>query len=544
MSSITLNSSIRWQAISGAIALLVVFPIVTLIVLSLHGDAQIWQHLNETLLSSYVLGSLKLLGGVLCLALPVGVGCAWITSQYNFYGKRILTWALLLPMAMPAYIVAYSYTGLLDVAGPIQSSIRETFLLSFGEYWFPEIRSSQGAMFVIAFVLYPYIYLLSRASFVEQSQNLRNAATLFGYSPLKSFLLISLPIARPAIIAGAALVSMETLADYGTVAYFGIPTFTTGIFRTWYGLGSIHTAAQLALMLMAFAVCALYFELQSRRKAFFYEAKTSDKNQPIKLHGGKAFLAILGCSIPIAIGFVIPNTQLLFWAVQHGAELLDLKFWQLVGNSLLLGLFATSIALFLALLLSYAKRLTQSRLATVCFQISSWGYAIPGIVIAVGILTPLANFDNAADAFFKQQFGISTGLLLSGSIGALLIAYLVRFLAVSLHTVNSSLEKVSPEMDRASRLLGCSSLSTLRKVHMPILKGSLLTALILVFVDVMKELPATLVLRPFDFNTLAVKAYELAADEQLAEASLSSLAIVIAGIIPVVLLMRMSERKN
>jgi iron(III) transport system permease protein len=540
----TLDSSFRWQTISGAITLLVVFPILTLLLLSLQGDVQIWQHLSDTLLLSYVLGSVKLLAGVLCLALPIGVGSAWITSQYNFFGKRVLTWALLLPMAMPAYIVAYSYTGLLDVAGPVQTVLRDTFNLSYGDYWFPEIRSEQGAMFVIAFVLYPYIYLLSRASFIEQSQNLRNAATLFGYSPLKSFLLISLPIARPAIIAGAALVAMETLADYGTVSYFGVQTFTTGIFRTWYGLGSIQTAAQLALMLLAFAVCALYFEQQSRRKAYFYEASRTSKHQPIQLNGIAAALAVLICVIPLLIGFVIPNTQLVIWAVQHSSEIINAKFWQLVGNTLLLGFIATSAALVLAVLLSYAKRLTQNRFTHLCFQISSWGYAIPGIVIAVGILTPLANFDNALDAMLSQHFGISTGLLLSGSVVALILAYLVRFLAVSLHAVNSGLEKVSPEMDRASRLLGSSSLSTLRKIHIPILKSSLLTALILVFVDVMKELPATLVLRPFDFNTLAVKAYELAADEQLAQAAMPSLAIVLAGIIPVVLLMRMSDKST
>jgi len=337
---------------------------------------------------------------------------------------------------------------------------------------------------------------------------------------------------------------METLADYGTVAYFGVPTFTTGIFRTWYGLGSIQTAAQLALILLAFAVCALFFEQHSRKKAYFYESSKSARNKPVRLHGIKATMALIACLFPLLLGFIIPNIQLTLWAIENSHELLDPRFWQLVKNSLLLGLIATASALCLAIFLSYAKRLTASKFSKICFQISSWGYAVPGIVIAVGILTPLANFDNMLDQFFTDNLGISTGLILSGSIVALILAYLVRFLAVSLHAVNSGLEKISPEMDQASRLLGDSTLATLKRVHIPILKSSLLTALILVFVDVMKELPATLVLRPFDYNTLAVKAYELAGDEQLAQASLSSLAIVIAGIIPVILLMRMSESRK
>jgi len=499
----------RWQLISAAIAALVFFPLLTLFWLSFASsdDQAIWPHLFDTVLSDYVISSLGLMLGVAVLSLVLGVGSAWLVTQYSFAGRRFFNWALLLPLAMPTYITAYSYTGLLDVAGPVQNYIRSAFGVSFGEYWFPEIRSLGGAIFVMAFVLYPYVYLLARASFLEQSSHLRDAGQLLGLSRRKAFLQINLPIARPAIVAGLSLVLMETLADFGAVSYFGVNTFTTGIFRTWYGLDSVQGAAQLALVLLTFIVVLIAIEKQSRRRAQYHSKQSKQRSEPQQLNGAKQWFAVALCATPLTLGFVAPVSQLLFWAVQT------------------------------------AGRTSQSRFTQISKQLVGLGYAIPGTVIAVGTLIPLARLDNHIDAWFRSNFDISTGLLISGTIAALVIAYLVRFLAVALNTVDSGLTSIGSNMDQAARSLGLKPCAVMRKIHIPILRTSLLTALLIVFVDVMKELPATLILRPFNFNTLAVRAYELASDERLADASLASIAIVLAGLVPVILLTRaLSQR--
>ena len=482
--------------------------------------------------------------GVAALSLFLGVSTAWLVTQYSFKGQRFFNWALLLPLAMPTYITAYSYTGLLDVAGPIQSYIRETFLLNFGDYWFPEIRSLGGAIFVMAFVLYPYIYLLARASFIEQSQHLREAGQLLGLSRRAAFLKINLPIARPAIIAGVSLVLMETLADYGAVSYFGISTFTTGIFRTWYGLDSAQGAAQLALVLLSFVIVLIAVEKQSRRRSQYHSKQSQKKSQTRKLTGTKQIIAITICAIALLLGFIIPTAQLFYWGIQTADQLFDPSFWVLVSNTLLLAGLTALLALILALLVAYAHRISQSRFTQVSKQLVGLGYAIPGTVIAVGTLIPLARLDNQIDAWFRANFDISTGLLISGTVAALIIAYLVRFLAVALNTVDSGLSNIDQNMDQAARSLGLNPFSVMKKIHIPMLRASLLTALLLVFVDVMKELPATLILRPFNFNTLAIRAYELASDERLADAALASITIVLAGLIPVILMTKALSHKK
>jgi len=535
----------RWQLISAAIAALVFFPLLTLFWLSFASsdDQAIWPHLFDTVLSDYVISSLGLMLGVAVLSLVLGVGSAWLVTQYSFAGHRFFNWALLLPLAMPTYITAYSYTGLLDVAGPVQNYIRSAFGVSFGEYWFPEIRSLGGAIFVMAFVLYPYVYLLARASFLEQSSHLRDAGQLLGLSRRKAFLQINLPIARPAIVAGLSLVLMETLADFGAVSYFGVNTFTTGIFRTWYGLDSVQGAAQLALVLLTFIVVLIAIEKQSRRRAQYHSKQSKQRSEPQQLNGAKQWFAVALCATPLTLGFVAPVSQLLFWAVQTAGQLLNTEFWVLVFNTVFLAGFTALLALALALLMAYAHRTSQSRFTQISKQLVGLGYAIPGTVIAVGTLIPLARLDNHIDAWFRSNFDISTGLLISGTIAALVIAYLVRFLAVALNTVDSGLTSIGSNMDQAARSLGLKPCAVMRKIHIPILRTSLLTALLIVFVDVMKELPATLILRPFNFNTLAVRAYELASDERLADASLASIAIVLAGLVPVILLTRaLSQR--
>lgn len=535
---------INWQLSSVGIASLVLLPLLTLVWLSLSANTALWNHLVDTVLADYVISSLGLMVGVAILTLLLGIGSAFLVTQYQFKGVRFFHWALLLPLAMPAYITAYSYTGLLDVAGPVQNLLRSQLSLTYGEYWFPEIRSLGGAIFVLSFVLYPYVYLMARTSFIGQSQYLRDAAQSLGYNRKKAFLHITLPIARPAIIAGVSLVLMETLADFGAVSYFGVSTFTTGIFRTWYGLGSVEGAAQLALILLSFIVVLLTLEKSSRKRAAYHDKKTSQPIQAQRLSGKKQLIAIILACTPLLLGFVIPTLQLIIWSVSNINQLANAVFWELVGNTLLLASITASLAVCFALLIAYSHRIIQSKLTQTTKYIVSLGYAIPGLVIAVGTLIPLAYLDNTLDYWLRSNFNFSSGLLISGTIVALIIAYLVRFLAVALNSVDSGLQSIRPHMDQAARSLGLSPLQVLRQVHIPIMRGSIMTGLLIVFVDVMKELPATLVLRPFNFNTLAVRAYELASDERLSDAALPSIAIVLAGLLPVILLSRINHDSN
>lgn len=531
-----------WQISSSLIAMLVLFPLLTLVYLSVGTEQAIWQHLFDTVLAGYVRNSLLLMLGVAALTLVLGIGSAWLVTQYHFFGVRFFTWALLLPLAMPTYITAYSYTGLLDVAGPIQSSLRQSLGVTYGDYWFPEIRSLGGAIFVMSFVLYPYVYLLARASFLAQSSHLREVGQLLGYSRRKAFYKISLPIARPAIIAGVSLALMETLADFGAVSYFGVSTFTTGIFRTWYGLDSVAGAAQLALVLLGFVVLLIALEKHSRKRAQYHSLKSAKAVTPTYLDGYKQMLAILLAATPLLIGFVIPVAQLVSWAFDTYQQLFDSQFWRLLGNTLFLASITALIALVFALLIAYANRTANTLLTRNAKRIVALGYAVPGIIIAVGTLIPLARMDNIIDAWFRANFNLSTGLMISGTIAALVVAYLVRFMAVALNSVDAGLQGVARNMDQAARSLGQTPFKALRRVHIPIIKSSLLTAVLLVFVDVMKELPATLILRPFNFNTLAVRAYELASDERLTDAAMASIAIVLAGLIPVILLSKAISR--
>jgi len=534
------KQALGWQLSSSCIASLVLLPLCALVWISLSDNREIWSHLIDTVLGDYITTSLLLMLGVAVLTLILGVSSAFLVTHFDFTGQRVFSWALLLPLAMPTYIIAYSYTGLLDVAGPLQSAIRNTFELNYGGYWFPEIRSLGGAILVMGFVLYPYVYLLARAAFMEQSGNLRDAARLLGLSKSAAFLKITLPVARPAIVAGVSLALMETLADYGAVSYFGLSTFTTGIFRTWYGLDSVSGAAQLALMLLGFVIVLIVMEKQSRKRASYQSQRARQPLIRTKLTGANNRWAFLLALTPLLLGFIIPVAQLLLWAIKAHAGLFSLEFWGLVFNTLGLAALTALLALLLALIIAYSQRLAPSTLTSISKQLVSLGYAVPGTVIAVGTLVPLARFDNTIDAWFRAHFDVSTGLLLSGSIVALVIAYLVRFLAVALGSVDAGLGGISANIDQAARSLGHRPLTIMRKVHVPILRSSLFTALLIVFVDVMKELPATLVLRPFNFNTLAVRAYELASDERLMDASLASISIVLAGLLPVVLLTKAS----
>lgn len=527
------------------LALLLALPLLTVVGSLFWSRPETWRHLADTVLTGYVVNSLLLVCGVAIGVLLLALVPAWLVTMFRFPASRQLEWALLLPLAMPAYIVAYTYTGLLDAAGPVQSAIRAWFDVGFGDYWFPPIRSLGGAMAMLSLVLYPYVYLLTRTAFIEQSICVLDVARTLGLGPARRFLRVALPLARPAIIAGLSLVMMETLADYGTVQYFGVSVFTTGIFRTWFGLADGIAAAQLAAMLLGFVIVLLWLERYSRRAARYHH--TSNRYAAIsqqRLRGWRAAVAVIVCALPLLLGFVLPAAVLLYWAIDSYALADGAGFVRLVLNSL--GLAATSavLAVLLALYFSYGRRLHDNPLTRFSTRFVSLGYAIPGTVIAVGTLLPFAWFDNTLDSWLRAQFGLSSGLLLSGSLFILVFAYLVRFLAVATQTIEAGLAKIRPSMDEAARSMGLRRGGLLRRVHMPMLRGSLLTALLLVFVDILKELPATLLLRPFNFNTLAVRTYELANEERLYEAAYPALAIVVAGIIPVILLSRYISRSR
>jgi iron(III) transport system permease protein len=532
-----------WSLAVGAAALCLATPVLVVFSSVFRPSGPVWSHLAATVLPEYIGNSLLLMLGVGAGTLLLGVGTAWLATLCRFPGQRLFQWGLLLPMAMPAYIIAYTYTGLLDFAGPVQSALRGWFGWGYGDYWFPPVRSLGGAAVMLSLVLYPYVYLLSRAAFLGQSVCALEVSRTLGCGPWRSFFTVALPLARPAIAAGLTLALMETLADFGTVQYFGVSTFTTGIFRTWFGLGDRGAAAQLAALMMTVVLALMVLERRSRRQARYHHTSQGDRSQPgYALRGWRAAAAFGACALPVFFGFLLPSAQLAAWALRTWRHTVDGPFVQLATNSLLLAAGAAVLTLALAVFLSYGKRLRPSRAVTASVQIAGMGYAVPGLVIAVGVIIPFAWLDKAIDAWVRSAFGVSTGLLLSGTLAAVVFAYVVRFLAVSLHTVDAGLGKVRPSMDDAARSLGLRPAAVLGRVHLPILRGTLLTAVLLVFVDVLKELPATLILRPFNFNTLAVRAFELASDEMLAESSAAALGIVLSGLVPVILISRSIRR--
>ncbi|HEY9770578.1 MAG TPA: iron ABC transporter permease [Coleofasciculaceae cyanobacterium] len=535
MQRFALNS---WTLLVLAIALIIAAPILFVFSSVFTKSGAIWQHLAATVLQDYIINScwlMLLVGTGVCL---IGVGTAWLVTMCRFWGSRWLQWFLLLPLAAPAYLLAYAYTEMLDYFGPVQTGLRNLFgWTSVQEYWFPEVRSLWGAALMLLLVLYPYVYLLARVAFLEQSVCTIEASRSLGCNPWRSFFTVALPLARPAIIAGLALALMETLNDLGTVEYFGVNTFTTGIYRTWLGMGERAAAAQLAAFLMIFVLILIVLERRSRNAAQYYDRSSSIKRlTPFELNPWRSFWALLACLFPVSFGFIIPGLYLLQLTINNLDTAFNDDFWQLAQHSFILASITALAAMFISLLMAYGERLKPNWLMKTAVRIAAMGYAIPGSVIAVGVLIPVAGLDNIIDRWMRSTFNISTGLLLSGTIASLIFAYLVRFLAVAFGSVESSLNKIAPSLDDASRSLGYGSTSTLWKVHTPLMSGGLLTAAMLVFVDVMKELPATLVIRPFNFDTLGIRVYQYASDERLAEAAAPALAIVLVGIIPVVLL--------
>ncbi len=542
------------RALSISITVLVVtlllLPVGSIVVSWLQVDQGAMAHIASTTLPD-------LLQNAVQLTLFVGVGTtilgtltAWLTAHFEWRGRRILEWMLVLPLAMPAYVLAYAYTDLLQYAGPVQTSLREAFgWASKADYWFFDVRSLGGAAAMLTFALYPYVYLLGRVAFLEQSASLFEAGRTFGYGRAAMFFRVSLPLARPAIVAGMALTMMETLADYGTVSYFGVNTFTTGIFNAWFSQGDRIAAAKLATMLLVFVAFIMAIEKFARRRARYADNSSRQRRREV-LRGGSGLLALVICLLPVLIGFGLPLALLLRLAYQESGGTLAAisanasQLMYLAANSVMLASVTALIAVAIAMWLAYQQRQSPGRLSRLANSAVGLGYAVPGTVIAVGVLIPITRLDHELADMLSALLGRDVGLVLTGGVSVLIYAYLIRFLAISLQACESGFAKITPSMDQAARSLGASHTEVIRRVHLPMLRASLLTAGLMVFVDVMKELPATIVMRPFNLDTLAVRTYTLAKDERLGEASLVALAIVLVGIIPVVFASRAITRST
>lgn len=522
------------------VAALIAAPVLILLAQVFTPSEGVWAHLAETVLADYIANSLILMAGVAALTLVFGVAAAWLVTMTQWRGSRVFEWALLLPLAFPAYVLAYVYYDFLSPGGRLS-----LWFLVWG--WPPEwgapvpIAGLGAATILLASALYPYVYLMARTAFLEQSVCVLDVSRTLGCGPWRQFFRVGLPLARPGIAAGLALVMMETAAEYGLVQHLGVPTFTVGIFRTWYGLGSPVGAAQLASLLLGFMALLLAFERASRGQARFHA--TTERRQPLSprpLRGWRAGLAFAVCALPLTVGFILPAIALLALFAQHIDMRLGAEFWDYARNSLILASGAAVLSLALALLLGYGRRLSPHWGVRAMTRVATWGYAVPGAVVAVGILIFFGSVNRA----LAPWWGDGQAVLALGSVTALLYAYVVRFLAVGMNGVEAGMQKIRPALDDAARSLGQSPAGVLAHVHAPLLRGSLLGALLLLFVDVLKELPATLILRPFGFDTLAVRVHQLASDERLAQASGAALAIVLVGLIPVILLSQLIRRSR
>ncbi len=533
-----------WSVGAIVIAALVIFPLLSVVWIAFFPTENIWGHLVETTLPRYLKNSLILMFSVGIISAAIGTGAAWLVVTARFPFRRVLEWALLMPLALPAYIGAYALVDFLEYAGPVQTLMRGWFgWQDSRDYWFPEIRSMWAAIFVLSLSMYPYIYLLARAAFREQSANMIEVARALGSGPWAIFLRVALPLARPAIAAGMAIVMMETLNDFGTVDFFAVQTLTTGIFTTWLLGYNAGGAAQIACVILALVLFLAAFEKISRRNRRYHNL--SSKRVPVSpviLSGGKAWLASVACFIPFAAGFAVPLSVIASHAFENPDYWLDAGLWRATLNTLTLAGSAAVLTVLGALFLVYGARQSRSRLPRNLLPVTSIGYAAPGAVLAIGILFPLAAFDNTLADLIEGVFGWDIGLLLTGSAAAIVFAYFVRFFAIGLGSVDSALGRVTPSMDMASRSLGRGTGQTLREIHVPLIRGSVLIAGMLIFVDGVKELPATLILRPFNFDTLATRVYSEASLENLGQAAPAAIFVTIVGLLPVVLLARSSSK--
>ena len=532
-----------WSLGAFLIATCVVLPVLCVVFLAFFPTENIWPHLLNTTLPRYFFNTLSLMLSVGAIAGVTGVVTAWLIVMYRFPGARVMEWLLLLPLAIPAYVGAYALVDFLEYAGPVQTTLRSMFgWATSRDYWFPDIRSRGGAILVLSGALYPYVYLLCRAAFREQSAAGYDVARALGTGPFARFFRLGLPLARPALAASCAVVMMETVADFGTVEYFAVQTLTTGIFTTWLESNNAGGAAQIACVVLTLVLLLVGFERISRRKHRYHNsARNARPLTQTQLQGGQGGLALILCLIPFAIGFVLPVGVISWHSLNNYDFWNDSSLLKALWNTIFTGLSAGFLTVLAALFMVYGVRLSGRRLPRLLLPVTTIGYAAPGAVLAVGILIPLAGLDHMIADGVLALTGYDPGLLLTGSAAALIFAYCVRFFAIAQGATDSALGRVAPSLPMAARSLGRSQGGVLREVHVPLIRGSVTTAVLLVFVDCTKELPATLLLRPFNFNTLATRVYEQASLENLEQAAPAAMLVILTGLCAVLVLARSSR---
>ena len=526
----------KWHYASGALALLVAVPLLVVFSGWLQPSTEVWSHLAETLLSQLFINTTKLLIGVGLGVTLLGVSLAWLTTRCDFPGRRLFDWMLMLPLAIPAYVMAFVAIGLLDFSGPVQTALRDW--LGAGNFWFPQIRSTGGVIFVLVLVLYPYVYMLARTAFLTQGRSTLEAAQTLGHGPLGVFWHVALPMARPAIVAGTSLALMETLADFGTVATFNYDTFTTAIYKAWFGFFSLQAASQLASLLLLFVFLSLMTERFTRKRSYYHDTMRSGQPPRFRLRGwrGWGITALLGLFFSLA--FLLPFVQLCLWAFEAVSKELDARYLGLLFHTLALGLLAALVTTAGALVIGFARRYQRDRLTSVTATIATLGYALPGSVLAVGMMIAVTQVDSLIHALLASLGNPTTGQILSGSVFALVLAYVIRFMAVAHGPVETGLSRIKHSLPEAARTLGATPRRVLTKIYLPLLRPGLFTAMLLVLVDTMKEMPATLLLRPFGWDTLAVRIYEMTSEGEWERAALPAITLVLAGLLPVILLVR------
>ena len=513
-------------------------PVILVLSSLFNGYSDNWFHLYNYVLSEYIINSIFLILGVSFFVVLIGVLSSWLVTNFDFFGKSFFEWALILPLAVPPYILAYTFTEIFDTYGSANTLLSNIFLFDEKKVFFPSVRNIYGAIAVFSFTLYPYVYLVSRMAFVNQSISIIEAGRILGLSRVGAFFKLSIPLIRPAIFAGLALVIMETLSDFGAVEHFAIATFTTGIFRTWYGMYDLNTAMQLASLLLIFVTIFLVFERLSRKKAAFVSSNSLyKKHKVMKLKGSYSFFAMLFCLIPVFVGFILPIIELINWTINYKLDFFNRDFLKSAFNSLLLALIAAFLCTMFAFLINFTARYQGNKLLSFLSSTLMLGYAVPGLILAIGITQLLTIIDNSFNLF-------TIDIVLTGSLIGLIIAYIIKSYALSNSTIESGFQRISNSLDDISKTLNISGIKLMYKIHFPLLRTGLLTSILLVGSEVIKELPATLILRPFNFETLAVSAYNYASEERMYEAAAPSIAIVIVGLLPIIILSRMIKNSR
>ncbi|MCL9775068.1 ABC transporter permease [Vibrio methylphosphonaticus] len=534
-----------WKTSSGVLTLLLVLPIIAIFYTALGETSDIFSHLINTVMPTYTINTVLLVVGVLILSLILGVPSAWFMAMCKLPSEKVLQWALVLPLAMPGYIIGYIFTDWFDFAGPVQIWLRQLFDWGVGDYWFPDIRTVGGATVVLSLVLYPYVYLLCRAAFMEQNVSLLQSARLLKCTPFESFWRISLPLARPSIAVGLSLVAMETIGDFGTVSYFAVNTLTTAVYDTWLGYSSLSAAAKISALMMMVIVLLLGAERYSRRRQKLFQSQyNSHEDFRYILKGWKKWLAVIWCWGLVSIAFIFPLGQLVIYAYKYFAQSWTPEFQIYAMNSLKVSIIAAVFAVAIAIVVNFNRRLASNTSSQVFMRASSLGYAVPGTVLAIGVMVPVLFMDHAINDFAVWMEWKRPGLLFSGSMFAIVFAMVVRFSAVAIGSIETSLSKVSPSLDMASRTMGCKQNQMLARVHFPLIKRGILIAGLLVFIESMKELNAALLLRPFNFETLATYVYNFASDEHLELAAMPAVLLVLVGLIPLIIVNRSLEQPH